>query len=114
MNRQEFEEIRSMVERANANLEEIRDTRTKMQNNLRQLDLNEAGWLGALEALSPFIIVELKNLKLLPRRKPRKQKIRQCKNYITLNVDPSEIVIETPFSSSMGPIAIALVSVGTT
>lgn len=54
MNRQEFEEIRSMVERANANLEEIRDTRTKMQNNLRQLDLNEAGWLGALEALSPF------------------------------------------------------------
>lgn len=54
MNRQEFDEIRSMVERANENLEEIRNTRKTMQSNLRQLDLNEAGWLGALEALSPF------------------------------------------------------------
>jgi len=54
MTRNEFEEIKSMVERAQSNIEEIRKARTEAQNNIRQLDLNEAGWLGALEALSGF------------------------------------------------------------
>jgi hypothetical protein len=49
------DEIKQKVEKAYKSIEDIKKTRVQYQDALRQLELNEAGWLGFIEALSPFL-----------------------------------------------------------
>jgi hypothetical protein len=46
--------VADKLENARRQLEDIRTKRTQAQETLRQLDLNEAAWLGFIEALSPY------------------------------------------------------------
>ena len=55
MNKTELENVQSRIQTAKDKLEEITRLRNEYQNALRQLELNEAGWRGFLEALSPFL-----------------------------------------------------------
>jgi seryl-tRNA synthetase len=53
-----YEEVKQKVESAKKSIEEIRKNRTQYQEALRQLELNEAGWLGFIEALTPYLASE--------------------------------------------------------
>lgn len=55
MTKTEIENIQSRVQTANDKIEEITRLRTEYQNALRQLEINEAGWRGFLEALTPLL-----------------------------------------------------------
>lgn len=44
--------IEEKIENAKSQIEEIRQNRLKYQETLRQLDMNESGWRGFIEALS--------------------------------------------------------------
>lgn len=55
MNKSEVEEIKLKVSQAQEKIEEIKKARTEYQNALKQLDINEAGWMGFIEALSPYL-----------------------------------------------------------
>lgn len=46
--------VADKLENARRQLEDIRAKRTQTQETLRQLDLNEAAWLGFIEALAPY------------------------------------------------------------
>jgi predicted DNA-binding transcriptional regulator len=48
-------EIKLKLENAQSKLEEIKTARAQYQEALRNLDLNEAGWLGYIEALTPYV-----------------------------------------------------------
>jgi hypothetical protein len=49
------EEVKQKIEKAYKSIDDIKKTRTQYQDALRQLELNEAGWLGFIEALSPYL-----------------------------------------------------------
>jgi hypothetical protein len=55
-----MEDVNQKLENARRQLEEIRTNRAKSQEALRQLDLNEAAWLGFIEALAPYETEEQK------------------------------------------------------
>lgn len=44
--------IQQRLQNARTQLEELRSSRVRQQESLRQLDLNEAGWLGYIEAMT--------------------------------------------------------------
>jgi hypothetical protein len=48
-------DVSKKIENARRQLEDIRTKRTQANETLRQLDLNEAAWLGFIEALTPYI-----------------------------------------------------------
>lgn len=50
----DYEEVKQKINSAKKNLEDIRKNRIQYQEALRQLELNEAGWLGFIEALTPY------------------------------------------------------------
>lgn len=47
-------DVNDKLKNARTQLEDIRTKRNQAQESLRQLDLNEAAWLGFIEALSPY------------------------------------------------------------
>lgn len=61
MTKEELKDIQVKVNQAKEKIEEIKKTRLEYQNALRQLDINEAGWLGFIEAFSPYLKAELED-----------------------------------------------------
>lgn len=55
MTKAEMSDIETKVNNAKAKIDEIKRLRTEYQTQLKQLELNEAGWLGYIEALSPYL-----------------------------------------------------------
>lgn len=51
-------EVKFKLDSARQKIEEIKATRVQYQEALRNLDLNEAGWLGYIEALTPYVVEE--------------------------------------------------------
>jgi hypothetical protein len=49
-----MKDIPEKLKNARSKLAEIRSQRVQAQEALRQLDINEAAWLGFIEALSPY------------------------------------------------------------
>lgn len=49
------ESIQEKIDQAKSQLDEIRSSRTRAQEAIRQFDLNEAGWLGYLEAMTTLL-----------------------------------------------------------
>jgi hypothetical protein len=47
-------DVGEKLKNARRQLEDIRTKRMQAQDALRQLDLNEAAWMGFIEALSPY------------------------------------------------------------
>lgn len=47
-------DVNDKLKNARTQLEDIRSRRVQAQESLRQLDLNEAAWLGFIEALAPY------------------------------------------------------------
>lgn len=54
MNKTQIDEFLARIEMAREKISELKKTRQEYTEALRQLDLNEAGWLGYIEALRPY------------------------------------------------------------
>lgn len=55
MTQAERKVIQDKIDQALKNIEEIRKARAEYQNSLNQLDINEAGWMGASEILKTLL-----------------------------------------------------------
>jgi hypothetical protein len=59
-------DIPEKLKSARSQLEELRNKRAQAQDAVRQFDLNEAAWLGFIEALSPYENLETGTLPEIP------------------------------------------------
>lgn len=50
-----MKDVKEKVINAQAKLEEIRKQKVSFQESIRQLELNEAAWMGFIEALTPYV-----------------------------------------------------------
>jgi predicted DNA-binding transcriptional regulator len=61
----DIQEVKSKIEVAKLKLEEIKSLRSQYQDALKGLDLNEAGWLGYIEALTPYSVEKVEDTEVV-------------------------------------------------